>query len=379
MAGTFKQLVLPGKGGPWELVEREIPTPGPGEILVEMKASTICNQTDLNTILAKHPPHDHQITLMYPHDFRIWDKRDPDPLAKYYPKRKYAREPYPTTMGHEGMGIVRAIGLMPEESPYRTLMDEGLQRREAIRVGDRVAMAATIGGYGEYVITRPEECLKVPDSLSDEEASLFEPCAVVHSVIKQIVKPLDDVLILGQGSLGLLATQMARIYGAKRIITTEPSAYKRELSRKFGADIVLNPDEVNIVHAIEEITDGMGMPVIIECAGEPETIQPIPYLARTGCRVGQIVACCDPVLIDWSYIHFKAMKITCPMQDSILGKSLNVGYQATMDLMASGKMDLKSLITHRLSLTIEDTDEIFRKIEAREDVVKAVYVLNQEK
>lgn len=62
-------------------------------------------------------------------------------------------------------------------------------------------MAATIGGYGEYVITNLDECVRVPDVLTDEEASLFEPCGVVHSVIKQIVRPLDDVLILGQGSI----------------------------------------------------------------------------------------------------------------------------------------------------------------------------------
>lgn len=377
MGNTYKQLVLMDKAGPWKLVEKKIPKPGVGEVLVKMKASTICNQTDLNTILAKHPPHDHQITLMYPHDFRIWDQRVPDELSEYYPRRKYPRNPYPTTMGHEGMGVIEAIGPMPDESPYRTLMDEGLKREQPLKVGDRVAMAATIGGYGEYVITNLDECVRVPDVLTDEEASLFEPCGVVHSVIKQIVRPLDDVLILGQGALGLLATQMAKVYGAKRIITTELSAYKRSLSKMFGADISLDPNEINVVHAFEDITDGLGMPVIIECAGEPETIQPIPYLARTGCRVGQIGACCDPVLIDWSYIHFKGMKITCPMQDSLIGKTLSVGYKETMDLMASGQLDLKNLITHRLSLTVEDTDDIFRKIADGEDVIKAAYILNK--
>lgn len=373
MSNTFKQLVLMGKGGPWELAEKEIPKPGVGEILVKMKASTICNQTDLNTILAKHPPHDHQVTLMYPHDFRIWDCRVPDALSKFYPSRKYPREPFPTTMGHEGMGVIVDMGPMPDESTARTLMDEGLNRDLPLKIGDRVAMIATVGGYGEYIITKPEECVKVPDVLSDEEASLFEPCAVVHNTVKQIFRRGDDVLILGQGSLGLIATQIAKIYGAKRIITTEPSAFKRKLSLKFGADIVLDPNSVNVVHEIERITDGRGMPVIVECAGVPETIQMIPYLAKVGCRLGQIGACCDPVLVDWSYIHFKAIKVTCQMQGSIVGTTLSVSSRETMDLMASEKMDLKSLITHRLSLNVEETEEIFRKIAAGEDVVKAVY------
>ena len=50
---------------------------------------------------------------------------------------------------------------------------------------------------------------------------------------------------------------MAKVYGAKRIITTELSAYKRSLSKMFGADISLDPNEINVVHAIEDITDGL--------------------------------------------------------------------------------------------------------------------------
>ena len=135
--------------------------------------------------------------------------------------------PIPQQWDMKAWGVIEAIGPMPDESPYRTLMDEGLKREQPLKVGDRVAMAATIGGYGEYVITNLDECVRLPDVLTDEEASLFEPCGVVHSVIKQIVRPLDDVLILGQGALGLLATQMAKVYGAKRIITTENLALIR--------------------------------------------------------------------------------------------------------------------------------------------------------
>ena len=65
------------------------------------------------------------------------------------------------------------------------------------------------------------------------------------------------------------------------------------------------------------------------------------------------------------------------MQDSLIGKTLSVGYKETMDLMASGQLDLKNLITHRLSLTVEDTDDIFRKIADGEDVIKAAYILNK--
>lgn len=372
MAGTFKQLVLTGIGGPWEMREVPIPTPGVGEIVVKMKASTICNQTDLNTIRGYHPPHDHQITMMVPHDMRNYRGEKNDPLRDVYPKREYPRIPYPSTMGHEGMGEIIAIGPM-HQNEFQTLMD---LRQQKFKVGDRVAMAGTIGGFGEYIVTVPEEIVKVDDRLSDEEASLMEPVMVVSSVIMQCVQPGDDVLILGQGALGLLATQLAKIYGASRIITTDPIEFKRDLSKKFGADVTLNPDDVNIVHAVEELTDGAFMPVIIECAGVPETIRMIPYLAQQGCKVGQIGACCEPVLVDWSYIHFKGLWITCQMRGNIMFSTVHQSGQRAMKLMASGKLDLKSLITHRPKFTVEDTDKIFKRIEEHGDVIKAVYTFD---
>lgn len=265
MADTYKRLILEGIGGPWRMDEAEIPTPGVGQILVKMKVSSICNQTDLNTIRGYHPPHDYQIQMMVPHDMRKYRGAVPDELSDVYPSRDYPFNPYPTTMGHEGMGEIVAIGPMPEPvqkfaHPHGRLMD----LTPTFKVGDRVGLTGTIGGFGEYVLTVPEECVLIPDTLTDEQASLTEPVMVVSGVIKQCVRQDDDVLILGQGALGLIATQLAKLYGARRIITTEPVAFKRELSKKFGADIVLDPNETNIVHAIEKLQTGTGMPVIID-------------------------------------------------------------------------------------------------------------------
>lgn len=371
MSNTYKRLVLEGIGGPWKMEETEIPKPGVGQILIKMKASSVCNQTDLNTIRGYHPPHDHQILMMVPHNMREYRGASPDTLADVYPARKYPLNPYPTTMGHEGMGEIIAMGPMPEpvqgDNPLGRLMD----LNQELKVGDRVAMAGTIGGFGEYVLTVPEECVLIPDCLTDEQASLMEPVMVVSSIIQQCVIQDDEVLILGQGALGLIATQLAKLYGAKRIITTEPIAFKRELSKKFGADEVLDPNEVNIVHAVEELTDGEMMPCIIECAGVPQTIRMIPYLAKLGCRVGQIGACCEPVTVDWSYIHFKGMKITSQIQGNLLGTTINQSGQRAVNLMQ--RMDLDSLITHHPKFTVEDTEMLFKEIEEKEDVIKAVF------
>ena len=382
MADTFKQLWLMGKGGPWEMRERPIPHAGPGQLVVKMTACSICNQTDLNTIRALHPPHDHQIQGMVPHHFREWDKRVPDVLSDVYPPIKYPNEPYPTTMGHEGTGIVVEVGKVEGDikpigfkAPFMSLM--GMMGGSGeFKVGDRVSMVGTMGGFGEYIVTPMNEAKLVDPAVDKYEASIFEPCILTNIVCWNNVKQNGTCLILGQGALGLLCTQLARIYGAKTIITSDPQPFKREMSKKFGADIVLDPNEVNVVAAVSDITGGYGVDTILECAGEPETIRMLPYLGKLGCMVGQIGACCKPVTVDWSYIHFRGYTVSGTM--AAMGKcgGMEAAKGMAMDMMASGKLDLTSMITHRIPLTVESTNDIFKKIEKGDEVIKAIYVID---
>ncbi len=106
------QALLMGVGGPWTMKESPIPKPGPGQALIKMKAASICNMTDLHTIQGYHPPHDHQFQGMIPHDVRMYLHKKNDPLAHLYPKHAYSDDvsPFPTLMGHEGMGEIVELG-----------------------------------------------------------------------------------------------------------------------------------------------------------------------------------------------------------------------------------------------------------------------------
>lgn len=378
---TFKQLHLMGKGGPWELADVEIPVPGPGQALVKMVASSICNQTDLNSIRAYHPPHDHQMQGMVPHDFRVWDNRIPDELSDVYPPKKYPFEPYPTMMGHEGTGVIVDINYPAGEVPHLTANGAKLYGYSGmagfggeLKIGDRVSSIGAVGGFGEYILAPFHELAYIPECIDKVEASLFEPMVMTNAICKNVVAYNGTVLILGQGALGLLCTQLARAYGAKTIITTDPQPFKREMSKKFGADIVLDPNETNIVEAVAEITHGVGCDTVLEAAGVPETIRIIPYVIRMMSNVGQIGACCVPVTVDWSYIHFKGMTVwSCMSSINMIG-GIDAAKGAAVEMMASGKIDLASMITHRIPLTVEATEDIFAKIEKGDEVIKAAYV-----
>ena len=381
---TFKQLVLQGKGGPWTINAKPIPKAGVGQIAVKMTACSICNQSDLNTVRALHPPHDHQIEGMVPHHFRQWDNRlDGDPLQDAYPSQRYELEPYPTTMGHEGTGIVVDVGPMPDEvypmgadhkgSNKLLFMDQG----NGFKVGDRVSMVGTIGGFGEYIVSPVNEAIKVPDNVPDDVASLFEPTMITNVIAFNNVRMNDVVFIMGQGALGLLSTQLAKIYGAKTVITSDPVPMKRELSKKLGADYVIDPTTEKVVDRVLELTGGHGVDTIIEAAGVPETISLIPYLGKWGCRVGQIGACCVPVLVDWSYIHFKGYQVTGTNYAMLNMGGMEIAKQRAMEMMASGRLKYDDIITHRLPLTVEATNDIFKKIEKGDEVIKAIYVMDK--
>ncbi len=369
MKGTYKRLILKGKGGPWEMEELPIPTPGVGQVLVKIIRSSICNQTDLNIVNCKHPPHMMQSHAMVPHHLRIWDKDwdlDKDPLSKYYSKAPYKQEPYPTTLGHESMGVIVEMGPEPPGIDYDLMSADHPVRHW---VGERVVVF-TEAGLGQYSLVNLSDVWHLPDDFTDEEGSLFEPCMVAWCGPRALIRNNDRVCILGQGGIGLMATQWARIMGAQTIITSEPVAFKRELSKKFGADITVDPHKENLTEVVDEITHGKGCDVVLEMAGMPETIQNAPYITRLHGRISQTGACCVPVYCDWGYIHFKGIRINpASYVQTDEENRWGVFLRSIEDEHRNGRINLKDMITHRYKMGVPEINEIFEKI-ARDEIVK---------
>lgn len=345
--------------------------PGPGEVLVKTKAASICNQTDLNSIRALHPPHDHQMLGMVPHDMRIWDSRTPDELSDVYPGKKYPFAPYPTMMGHEQCGEIAAMG---EGASFGEF---GGEEAGSLKIGQRVVGLPICGGLGEYVLGPQNIFFPLPDNISDEEGSLVEPLVMVYAAVKQAVSLGDVVAVIGQGSLGLFATQVAHAMGARKVIAVDPVKHKREMAMKLGADMAIDPNDCdgNITDAILEASGG-GVDAALEVAGEPESIRYLPYIMKMGGIICQIGACCRPVTLDWCYIHFHALRV---VSGSYLFHNGNMPriVKRSIELIEHGIVDAKSMITHRYhELTLENIETVFHLIE--EDIpVKAVFLFDE--
>jgi threonine dehydrogenase-like Zn-dependent dehydrogenase len=111
----------------------------------------------------------------------------------------------------------------------------------------------------------------------------------------------------------------------------------------------------------------------MECAGRPETIQMLPYLAKYWGVIIQIGAGSEPALVDWDYIHFKFLRVEgkhYPMVPGHLGAVPQM--EATMKIISLNLLDVQSLITHRYQFSIDTVQEAFEEIK-KGNVVKAVF------
>jgi D-arabinose 1-dehydrogenase-like Zn-dependent alcohol dehydrogenase len=149
-----------------------------------------------------------------------------------------------------------------------------------------------MGGFAEfgYVLPRSGR-VRVPDDVPDELASLSS-CAFrsVVNAFEQIggVGPNDTVVIQGSGPLGILATGMARVMGAKRLITLGAPAARLELAQAFGADHVIAVDGAGGHEArlarVRELTDGRGADIVLEFSGHPDAFAQGLDMVRNGGR-----------------------------------------------------------------------------------------------
>lgn len=120
-----------------------------------------------------------------------------------------------------------------------------------------------IGGLAEYYLAKPHMLFPLKEDLAPEVAALTEPLAcVIHSIDLAQIDFGDAVVILGAGIMGLLHLQLAKLRGA-RVIVSEVDSYRREKACSLGATDVINPIEVDLVDKIKELTDGYGADVVI--------------------------------------------------------------------------------------------------------------------
>jgi S-(hydroxymethyl)glutathione dehydrogenase/alcohol dehydrogenase len=310
--------------------------------------------------------------------------------------------PMPTVLGHEAAGIVERVG---DQVTYvkpgdRVIMsfrpfcgscyyclggrpnlcnDPNLGALSASRLswkGKPVLQFASVGSFGELMITTEGGLVKIPEDMPMAEAALIG-CGVMTGVGAALytaqVPGGATTAVIGCGGIGLNIIQGCQLAGAAQIIAIDVVPSKLELAQTFGATHTINAKETDVAAAVQELTGGQGVEYAFEAIGSTEQARVAFDLTRAGGTaviVGMMPMNSEISIPGPAFLQEKKM-IGCMYGSTRFREHM----PKLIDLFLQGRLNLTGLVTRRLEL--EDVNEAFRAMKAGE-VARSVLQLSAE-
>jgi len=332
MRALAKMRPAPGA----ELIERPVPTPGDGEVLLRVEAASICG-TDYHLF--------------------SWDDWAAENLLP------------PRILGHEVAGTVIAAGsgvtrvregdLVGVESHLFDWTCAQCTRGDMHLCRNlRVIGVHVDGGFAEQVVI-PEANAIESNGLDPAVVALQEPMG--NAVHAAFVEPIDgkSVLVTGCGPIGLCAVGIARAAGAALVIATDTEAYRLELARTMGAHLALDASDPATEERIGEATGGDGVEIVLEMSGAAPALDQALRVATRGGRISLLGIFGQTPRVDLSeLVIMKGLRL-----HGIYGRRIYDTWERTQALLRSGALDVSPIITHRLDLA--DWEQGFDLIASR--------------
>src|SRR5256712_6224999 len=330
------------------------PTPGPGEVVLEMKASGMCG-SDLK--FYRSPPGAAQAAL------GLGNLKDP------------------FIAGHEPCGIVvaRGPGVSEREAPIgQRVMDHhyagcGVCQHcrvgwsQLCRAGITVYGVTAHGGHAEYLKVPARTIVELPEELSFAEgAAVACGTGTAYGALRRMHLAGGDTLaVFGQGPVGISATLLGTAMGA-RVIAVETGAERLELAREFGADAAIDSSKEDPVQAIKGLTKGIGADLALDCAGVAAARRAAVRCVKTwgtACYVGEG----GDVTLDVSPDLLRR-------QVTLIGSRTfsALGMLACAEVIAKKRIPLERIFSDRWRL--EQADEAYRKFDTQ-TTGKGVFLL----
>jgi alcohol dehydrogenase len=335
---TMKAVVFKGKN---QLAVEEVarPVPGAGEAVIRITTTTICG-TDVHIVRGEYPVRPGLV------------------------------------LGHEPVGVIDELG-------------EGLE--PLYYVGQRVIVGAitpcgqcfyclngshsqcggplggwrfgnTINGaWAEYLLVPHAKAnlAPIPHELTDEQVLLLPDIfsTGLSGAESGHIRVGDTVAVFAQGPIGLCATMGAKLRGAGLIIGIDPSAARLDVAKRFGATVTINPNEIDPVRFVKEVTGGRGADVTIEALGRQETFENALRATRPGGTLSSLGVYAGKLAMPYESFHAglgdqQIVTTLCPG-----GKER---MRRLMAMVQHGRVDLTPLITHHFALDdIADAFDLF--------------------
>jgi 2-desacetyl-2-hydroxyethyl bacteriochlorophyllide A dehydrogenase len=286
--------------------------------------------------------------------------------------------PVPWRMGHEFSGDVVKVGARVGEvavgDRLAAMCGEGCghcywcQQGQWLKCTEMKLLGYGVdGAFAEYVsvphLEMGKYAARLPDSLSYEVGATAEPLSVaLYAVDRSRPRPEDTVVVIGAGVIGLCIVRVLKARGFGNIIMSGRRAGRLRLARESGAGVVVDAAKEDIVARVKKLTGARGADIVYECAGNAETFRQALEMVHRGGRVELVGLYEQPVTWDPTYIVSNDIDIG--------GCGLALNLPGAIELMKSGQVDTRPLITHRFAL-----DDIKKAFETQLTAVDAVKVI----
>jgi len=332
-----------------ELQEWDVPSYGPEDLLIRVKACAICGSD-----------------------------------VKGYTGKTGRRQP-PIIMGHEASGVVEAVGgnvagFVPGD---RVCFDSTVycrrcayclrgmpnmcERRQVVGVSEGTYRRH--GAMAEYVLVPYWIAVHLPDNLSFAQAALIETVSIgVHAANRTSVRLNDTVVVVGAGAVGLTALQAIRLRGAGKVVVTDLSPWRLDLARRFGADVVIRADRPDLLDRLRQATGREGADAVIEAVGVQASVDTALEITRKGGVLTLIGNVTPRVEVGLQTIVVREITVrgTC---------ASNGEFPDCVALVTSGRIKVDPLITERARL--EDGQAVFDRLHAGvENSIRTVFIFD---
>jgi threonine 3-dehydrogenase len=200
------------------------------------------------------------------------------------------------------------------------------------------------GSFAEYLVIPAYNAFKIPDNISDELASIFDPFGnAVHTALSFDLVG-EDVLITGAGPIGIMAAAVAKHVGARYVVITDVNEYRLELARKMGAARAVNVANEKLEDVMKDLGMTEGFDVGLEMSGVPSAFTNMLSNMNHGGKIAMLGIPPSDMAVDWNQVIFKGLVIK-----GIYGREMFETWYKMASLIQSG-LDLSPIITHQFPI-----------------------------
>ena len=263
--------------------------------------------------------------------------------------------PVPLTVGHEFSGEIVECG---SEVKGFSIGDRvsaeghitcGVCRN--CRAGRRHLCMNTVGvgvnrsgAFAEYLSVPAFNVFKLPNSISDDMASILDPLGNAAHTALSFDLVGEDVLITGAGPIGIMAVAICRYAGARHVVITDINDYRLDLARKMGASAALNVTRESIDDKMRELGMEEGFDVGMEMSGNPQAFRDMLRTMHHGGKIAILGIPPEDMSIDWTQVIFKGLLLK-----GIYGREMFETWYKMSSMLQSG-LNIDPIITHHFDV-----------------------------